>query len=65
MFMNGWPALGLAAGISSVALFGIGAAITILTGLSIWRTGIRQLLLGLSAAVVTFAIGRLVGVAIG
>jgi hypothetical protein len=31
----------------------------------VWRTGLRQLVLGLSAAGVTFAIGRLVGVAIG
>jgi vacuolar iron transporter family protein len=65
VFLSGWTAVGAGAAISALALFGIGAAITILTGRSAWRTGFRQLLLGLSAAGVTFAIGRLVGVAIG
>jgi vacuolar iron transporter family protein len=65
VFISGWRALGVSVGISALALFGIGAAITILTGRSVWRTGLRQLVLGLSAAGVTFAIGRLVGVAIG
>jgi vacuolar iron transporter family protein len=65
VFVSGWRALGVGVGISALALFGIGAAITILTGRSVWRTGLRQLVLGLSAAGATFAIGRLVGVAIG
>ena len=65
VFVSGWTALGVGVGISALALFGIGAAITVLTGRSVWRTGLRQLVLGLSAAGVTFAIGRLVGVAIG
>jgi VIT1/CCC1 family predicted Fe2+/Mn2+ transporter len=65
VFVSGWTAVGAGAAISALALFGIGAAITILTGRSAWRTGFRQLLLGLSAAGVTFAIGRVVGVAIG
>jgi VIT1/CCC1 family predicted Fe2+/Mn2+ transporter len=50
--------------LSSVALFAIGAAITIFTGVSIWRSGGRQLLLGLAAAGLTFAIGHLIGVAL-
>jgi VIT1/CCC1 family predicted Fe2+/Mn2+ transporter len=65
VFVSGWRALGVGVGISALALFGIGAAITILTGRSVWHTGLRQLVLGLSAAGATFAIGRLVGVAIG
>jgi len=47
---------------SGIALFVIGAAITIFTGIPVWRSGGRQLLLGLGAAGVTFAIGRLIGV---
>jgi VIT1/CCC1 family predicted Fe2+/Mn2+ transporter len=51
-------------GVSAVALFAIGAAITLFTGRSILWSGARQLLLGLGAAAVTHVIGRLVGVAI-
>jgi VIT1/CCC1 family predicted Fe2+/Mn2+ transporter len=48
--------------LSGIVLFAIGAAITIFTGVAVWRSGGRQLLLGLGAAGVTFAIGRLIGV---
>jgi len=47
--------------LSGVALFAIGAAITVFTGVPIWRSGSRQLALGLGAAGVTFAIGRVIG----
>src|SRR3984893_4986664 len=47
--------------LSGLALFAIGAAITIFTGVPVWRSGSRQLALGLGAAGVTFLIGRLVG----
>src|SRR2546425_8612562 len=50
--------------VSGLALFGIGAAITIFTGKPVWRSGGRQLLLGLAAAGLTFGVGRLIGVAI-
>jgi VIT1/CCC1 family predicted Fe2+/Mn2+ transporter len=48
--------------VSSVSLFAIGAAITIFTGVAVWRSGGRQLLLGLAAAGLTFTIGHLIGV---
>jgi VIT1/CCC1 family predicted Fe2+/Mn2+ transporter len=47
--------------LSGLALFGIGAAITLFTGQPVWRSGGRQLLLGLAAAGVTFGVGRLIG----
>src|SRR3989475_3598145 len=50
--------------VSGLGLFGIGAAITILTGTPVWRSGGRQLVLGLAAAAVTFGLGRLIGMAI-
>jgi VIT1/CCC1 family predicted Fe2+/Mn2+ transporter len=50
--------------LSSIALFLVGAAITIFTGISVWRSGGRQLLLGLAAAGLTFAIGHLIGVSL-
>jgi VIT1/CCC1 family predicted Fe2+/Mn2+ transporter len=65
VFVSGWTAVAVSAGVSALALFGIGGAITVLTGRSVWRTGLRQLMLGLSAAGSTFVIGRLVGVAVG
>ncbi len=49
---------------SGLALFGIGAAITIFTGRSVWRSGTRQLVLGLAAAALTFGLGNLLGIAI-
>jgi len=50
--------------LSNVALFAIGAAITIFTGAPVWHSGGRQLLLGLTAAGLTFTIGHLIGVAL-
>lgn len=51
--------------VSSIGLFAIGAAITLLTGRSVLSSGTRQLLFGLGAAVLTYAVGRLLGVSIG
>lgn len=56
------PIWSLAAG--GVALFLIGAAISIFTGRGTVRSGARQLFLGFAAAGVTYAIGRLIGVAV-
>src|SRR3989441_12424253 len=50
--------------VSGLALFAIGAAITLFTGMPVWRSGGRQLLLGLAAARVTFRLGKLIGTAI-
>jgi VIT1/CCC1 family predicted Fe2+/Mn2+ transporter len=49
---------------SGVGLFLIGAAITVLTGRSVWMSGTRQVVIGLAAAALTFAIGRMIGVAL-
>jgi VIT1/CCC1 family predicted Fe2+/Mn2+ transporter len=48
-----------------VALFGIGALITLLTGRNALVAGLRQLLFGLAAAGVTYGLGRLIGLSIG
>jgi VIT1/CCC1 family predicted Fe2+/Mn2+ transporter len=50
---------------SGVALFVIGAAITLLTGRGVLFSGLRQFLIGMAAAGVTFGIGRLIGVSVG
>ena len=48
-----------------VALFALGALVTRLTGRSPLRSGLREVLFGLGAAAITYAIGRVVAVAVG
>jgi vacuolar iron transporter family protein len=63
--LGGRLAMGVSIGASALALFGVGAAIALLTGRSLLRSGGRQLALGLLAAGVTFGVGKLLGVAVG
>lgn len=48
--------------VSTIGLFLIGAAITLFTAKSVWKSGLRQVLFGLLAAAITFGIGKLIGV---
>ncbi|PYN32167.1 MAG: rubrerythrin family protein [Candidatus Rokuibacteriota bacterium] len=64
LFFRGTLAVASSAVVSALALFGLGAAITVFTGTPVWRSGGRQLLLGLAAAGLTFGIGKLIGIAI-
>jgi VIT1/CCC1 family predicted Fe2+/Mn2+ transporter len=50
--------------LSAVALFLVGAGISLLTGRSLVASGLRQLLVGALAAAATFGIGRLIGVSV-
>jgi VIT1/CCC1 family predicted Fe2+/Mn2+ transporter len=65
LFGQGTAAFVTSLAISAVALFAVGAAISVLTGRPLVRSGLRQLLVGGLAAGVTFCIGRLIGVAVG
>jgi len=49
---------------SAAGLFGIGAAITLVTGRSAVSSGLRQLAFGMAAALVTYGIGHLIGVSV-
>jgi VIT1/CCC1 family predicted Fe2+/Mn2+ transporter len=60
--LTGMSAVIASLGISVVALFLIGAAITLFTGRSVLYSGSRQCLFGLAAAGLTYSIGRLIGV---
>jgi len=51
--------------LSAIALFGVGAAVTIFTGRSAFVGGGRQLALGLLAAGFTFTLGRTIGGVVG
>jgi VIT1/CCC1 family predicted Fe2+/Mn2+ transporter len=64
VFLNGNAAILLSIGSSVVGLFGIGAAITLLTGKSILFSGLRQVAFGLAAAAITYGIGTLIGVSL-
>jgi VIT1/CCC1 family predicted Fe2+/Mn2+ transporter len=65
VFLSGTVAIFTSLIASGVALFVIGAAITLLTGRGVLYSGLRQLLIGMAAAGVTFGIGRLIGVSVG
>lgn len=62
MILEGQPAILLSVASSVVGLFGIGSAITLLTGKSILFSGSRQVAFGLAAAAITYGIGSLIGV---
>ena len=64
-FASGVAAVVVSVLVSAAALMLVGAAITVVTGSSVLRTGGRQVLLGLFAAAVTFGLGALVGHAVG
>ncbi|MFA7250311.1 MAG: VIT1/CCC1 family protein [Dehalococcoidia bacterium] len=60
-FGAGAPYIALSAAMSAAGLFVVGAGITLLTGRNMAYGGVRQLTLGLLAAVLTFGIGTLIG----
>lgn len=64
IFMSGKSSIALSLVLSALGLFGIGSAITVMTGKSIWSSGTRQLIFGLLAAGVTFGIGWFMGVSL-
>ena len=65
LIWSGTTAILLSLAISAVGLFIIGAAITLMTGRSVWFSGTRQVLVGIAAAALTYGIGKLIGVSIG
>jgi vacuolar iron transporter family protein len=58
---TGAVAVWVSIALSGLGLFLLGAAITLLTGRHALAAGVRQLLIGLAAAAVTFGLGRLIG----
>jgi VIT1/CCC1 family predicted Fe2+/Mn2+ transporter len=60
-FLLGLHSLTTTVAVSAVGLFASGAVVARLTTTSGWYGGLRQLLLGAAAALVTFGIGWLVG----
>jgi VIT1/CCC1 family predicted Fe2+/Mn2+ transporter len=65
IFLSGASAIAVSVILSMGGLFVIGSAITLFTGRSVWFSGTRQMAFGLTAAAITYLIGRLIGVNIG
>jgi len=63
-WLNGVAALAASLALSGIALALIGTATSLFTGRGIFSASLRQLLIGYGAAAITFAIGRLAGVAL-
>jgi VIT1/CCC1 family predicted Fe2+/Mn2+ transporter len=67
-FLVGLPlgsAVMVAAAVAGVALFGVGATLSLFTGRNAWLGGLRMVAIGGGAGLVTWFIGRLLGAAIG
>ena len=60
-YLAGFPVLAATLGITAVALVTGGAAVGKLTGRSLLRSGLRQLVLGGLAIGVTFGVGSFIG----
>ena len=63
-FADGLAGIAASLVLSALVMFAIGAGTTLFTGRGVLFSGLRQLLIGVGAAGVTFALGKLLGVAI-
>ena len=64
IFAGGTTAFIISIILSGLALFGVGAAITLFTGKTVLYSGTRMVVFGLLAAAITFGIGKLIGVSV-
>jgi VIT1/CCC1 family predicted Fe2+/Mn2+ transporter len=62
--LSGGRALLISIGVTALALFAVGAAISLFTGRSALRDGLRMLFIGAAAGALTYAIGKLLGVSL-
>jgi VIT1/CCC1 family predicted Fe2+/Mn2+ transporter len=62
---RGHSALFLSIGLTAVSLFGVGATLSLFTGRHAWLGGLRMLAIGAGAGVLTFCIGKALGVSLG
>lgn len=64
LLLSGAAAPIASAVLTGIVLFAIGSIITTITGKSALRAGLRQLAIGFCAAIITYTLGRLLGVAL-
>lgn len=64
-FGNTMPFFVASVALGAVAMFGVGAAVSLFTGRNAIFAGTRQLGIGMGAAAITFTIGKIIGVSTG
>ena len=62
---RGTAALAATVALTALALFGVGATLSLFTGRQAWLGGLRMLGIGAAAGAATYAIGTLLGVGLG
>jgi vacuolar iron transporter family protein len=62
--LSGGRALVISIGVTALALFAVGAAISLFTGRNALRDGLRMLFIGAAAGTLTYGIGKLLGVSL-
>jgi VIT1/CCC1 family predicted Fe2+/Mn2+ transporter len=62
--LTGTPALTTTAAVTAASLFAVGMALSLFTGRDAWRGAIRMVLIGGGAGLVSFLVGRALGIAI-
>ncbi len=65
LFGAGTASLYISVGLTAGALFGVGALLSLFTGRQALRGGLRMLVIGGMAGLLTFLIGKLLGVSLG
>lgn len=62
LFAGGANSLIIAVALTAVALFAVGATLSLFTGRNAWWSGARMLSIGIAAGAVTYLVGKLLGV---
>ena len=65
LFKFGAPSLMISIGCTALALFAVGATLSLFTGRNAWLGGARMLLIGAAAGGATYLIGKALGVTLG
>ena len=65
LFGAGMPSFIAAIALSLSALFAVGAGVSLLTGRSLLFSGVRQVVIGAAAAIITYLVGLAIGVSVG
>ena len=65
LFASGARSMAIAITLTAIALFGVGATLSLFTGRNAWWSGARMLSIGCAAGAVTYLIGKGLGVSLG
>ena len=61
---SGTRSMAIAISLTAIALFGVGATLSLFTGRNAWWSGTRMLSIGVAAGAVTYMIGKMLGVSL-